>query len=36
VDENIYNFDKTGFMMGIIFAGMVITALDGLGKAKLA
>ena len=36
VDEDTYNFDETGFMMGIIFAGMVVTTLDGRGKAKLA
>ncbi|KFY32099.1 hypothetical protein V493_00495 [Pseudogymnoascus sp. VKM F-4281 (FW-2241)] len=36
VDEDIYNFDETGFMMGIIFPGMVVTTADGCGKAKLA
>ncbi|KFZ23176.1 hypothetical protein V502_02347 [Pseudogymnoascus sp. VKM F-4520 (FW-2644)] len=36
VDEDIYNFDETGFMMGIIFPGMVVTTSDGCGKAKLA
>jgi len=36
VDDDIYNFDETGFMMGIIFAGMVVTTSDGRGKAKLA
>jgi hypothetical protein len=36
VDEDTYNFDETGFMMGIIFAGMVVTTSDGRGKAKLA
>ena len=36
VEDDIYNFDETGFMMGIIFAGMVVTTSDGLGKAKLA
>ena len=36
VDNDIYNFDETGFMMGIIFAGMVVTTSDGRGKAKLA
>ena len=35
VDDDIYNFDETGFMMGIIFAGMVATTSDGCGKAKL-
>jgi hypothetical protein len=36
VDDDTYNFDETGFMMGIIFAGMVVTTSDGRGKAKLA
>ena len=36
MDDDIYNFDETGFMMGIIFAGMVVTTSDGFGKAKLA
>ena len=36
VDDDIYNFDETGFMMGIIFAGMVVTTSDGRNKAKLA
>jgi DDE superfamily endonuclease len=36
VDEDVYNFDETGFMMGIIFPGMVVTTSDGRGRAKLA
>jgi hypothetical protein len=36
VDDDIYNFDETGFMIGIIFAGMVVTISDGRSKAKLA
>ncbi len=36
VDDDIYNFDETGFMIGIIFAGMVVTTSDGRSKAKLA
>ena len=36
VEDDIYNFDETGFMMGIIFAGMVVTTSDGRSKAKLA
>ena len=36
VDDDVYNFDETRFMMGIIFAGMVVTTSDGLGRAKLA
>ena len=35
-DDDVYNFDETGFMMGIISAGMVVTTSDGRGKAKLA
>ena len=27
VDDDVYNFDETGFMMGIIFAGMVVPAI---------
>ncbi len=36
MEDDIYNFDETGFMIGIIFVGMVVTTLDGLGRAKLA
>ena len=36
LDDDTYNFDKTGFMMGIICAGMVVTTSDSCGKAKLA
>ena len=32
VDNDIYNFDETGFMMGIIFAGMVVTTSDGRAR----
>ncbi len=35
VDNDIYNFDKTGFIIGIIFAGMVVTTSDSCRKAKL-
>jgi hypothetical protein len=35
VDDDVYNLDKTRFMMGIIFAGMVVMTSDGLSKAKL-
>jgi hypothetical protein len=31
-----YNFDKTRFMIGIIFVCMVVTTSDGHIKAKLA
>ncbi len=36
VDEDVYNFDETRFMIGIIFAGIVVTTSDRPGKAKLA
>ncbi len=36
VDNDTYNFDKTEFMIGIIFVGIVVTTLDSRGKAKLA
>lgn len=36
VDEDIYNFHETRFMMAIIFPGMVVSTSDGYGKAKLA
>lgn len=36
LDKDTYNFDETGFVMGIIFAYIVVTSSDGRGKAKLA
>jgi hypothetical protein len=33
-DADIYNFDKTGFMMGVISTAMVVTSSDGYTKAK--
>ncbi|KAJ6437614.1 LOW QUALITY PROTEIN: transposase-like protein [Purpureocillium lavendulum] len=36
LDDDTYNFDETGFMMGVIFAGMVVTTSDGRSRAKLA
>ena len=32
--EDLYNFDETGFMMGVIASSMVITRSDRHGKAK--
>ena len=32
--EDIYNFDKTGFMIGIITALMVVIYIERYGKAK--
>jgi hypothetical protein len=36
LDDDTYNFDETRFMIGIIFAGIVVTTSDGCSKAKLA
>jgi hypothetical protein len=33
-DADIYNFDETGFMMGVISTSMVVTSSDGRAKAK--
>jgi hypothetical protein len=33
-DKDIYNFDETGFMMGVISTGMVVISSDGRAKAK--
>ena len=33
-DEDIYNFDETGFMMGIISTAMVVTSSDGCTNAR--
>jgi len=33
-DNDIYNFDETGFIMGIIIAIIVVTTLDGRSRAK--
>jgi hypothetical protein len=33
-DVDIYNFDETGFMMGVISTAMVVTSSDGRTKAK--
>jgi hypothetical protein len=34
VDSDFYNFDKTGFMMGIITPAMVVTCADRRGRGK--
>jgi hypothetical protein len=36
LDDNIYNFDEAGFLMGIIFAGMVVTTSDHSKRPSLA
>jgi RecB family endonuclease NucS len=33
-DEDTYNFDETGFMMGVISTGSVVTAADRRGRPK--
>ncbi|KAF6528684.1 hypothetical protein HZS61_008986 [Fusarium oxysporum f. sp. conglutinans] len=32
--DNIWNFDETGFMMGVIASGMVVTGAERRGKPK--
>ena len=32
VDQDVYNFDETGFMMRIISTAMVVTTSEGRGK----
>jgi hypothetical protein len=36
VESDIYNFDETGFMMGIISTGIVVTSAERRSNAKLA
>ena len=33
-NADIYNFDETGFMIGVISTAMVVTSSDGRTKAK--
>ena len=33
-DSDFYNFDETGFMMGVICGSMVVTRADRQGKSK--
>jgi hypothetical protein len=33
--DDIYNFDETGFMMGMMSSGIVITSVERHGKPKL-
>jgi hypothetical protein len=35
-DDDMYNFDETGFMMGIISTAMVVTTSERRGRAKMA
>jgi len=34
LNDNIYNFNETGFIMGIIIATIVVTTSDGRSRAK--
>jgi hypothetical protein len=34
VDADIYNFDETGFMMGVLSTAMVVTSSQRSGRAK--
>jgi hypothetical protein len=34
LDEDFYNFDETGFMMGVICSSMVVTRADRRGRGK--
>jgi len=34
-DADIYNFDETGFMMGVITSGMVVTSSERRSRAKM-
>jgi hypothetical protein len=34
LDSDFYNFDETGFMIGVICASMVVTLADRLGRGK--
>ena len=36
LDNDMYNFNETSFMMGIILATIVVTTSDGRGRAKQA
>jgi hypothetical protein len=34
LDYNFYNFNKTGFMIGVICAAIVVTRVDQRGRSK--
>ena len=34
-EDDIWNFDETGFMMGQISSAMVVTSSEGRGKVKI-
>jgi hypothetical protein len=33
-NEDFYNFDETGFIIGVIYAGMIVTRADRRGRGK--
>lgn len=35
LDEDTYNFDKTGFMMGVAATSKVVTSSDTIGRATV-
>ena len=35
LDQDTYNFDETGFMMGVISSQLVVTGVDRRGKPKM-
>jgi hypothetical protein len=35
LDEDVYNFDETGFAMGLIATAKVVTRSEILGRPKL-
>ena len=36
LDNDLYNFNETGFIMGIIIVTMVVTTSNGRSRAKQA
>jgi len=34
LNDDVYNFNKTGFIISIIIATIVVTTLDGYSRAK--
>ncbi len=36
VDDDVFNFDETGFMMGMISKAMVVTSAERCREARMA
>ena len=36
IKKDVYNFDETGFMIGVIVSGMVVTSTERRAKPKQA